>query len=313
MPSGFYALNEERACLILSGEDVRNFLQGMISNDIERLSARAALYAGFLTAQGRFLHDIFIAELADGRIAVDGEAERLDDLKRRLTMYKLRAKVAIADGRDSLAVVVLWGDDVFMPFELPAEPGAAKPIEDGVVFVDPRLGALGCRAMMPRSRVAAILEAAGYSQGPFDEYCRLRLSLGVPEGSKDMPVEKALVLESGFEELNGVDFKKGCYIGQELTARMKYRALVKKRLFPVEMDGPAPAAGTPVTFGGEEVGELRNVKNGVGLALLKLDAVEAALAQNKPLNAAGVALRPHRPAWFATAAGPHSTPRDTDR
>ncbi|HEY6336136.1 MAG TPA: folate-binding protein [Alphaproteobacteria bacterium] len=302
MPNRFYALNEERACLILTGGDVREFLQGMVSNDIEKLSPSHALYAGFLTAQGRFLHDLFIAELADGAIVLDGEAGRLDDLKRRLTMYKLRANVTIADARETLAVAVLWGGDVFQPVGLSAEPNAARAFEGGVVFVDPRLASLGCRAMLPRSKLAAALEAAGFALAPFDGYCRLRLSLGVPEGSKDMPVEKALLLESGFEELNGVDFEKGCYIGQELTARMKYRALVKKRLFPVEIDGPAPAPGTPVIFGGEDVGELRRAQDGVGLALLKLDAVEAALAQEKPLMAADAIIRPRKPAWFASAA-----------
>jgi folate-binding protein YgfZ len=302
MPSRFYVLNEERACLILTGADVRDFLQGMVSNDIDKLSASHSLFAGFLTAQGRFLHDLFIAEMAGGAIVLDGEAGRLDDLKRRLTIYKLRAKVAIADARETLAIAVLWGDEVFQPFGLPPEPGTARTLEGGVVFVDPRLASLGCRAAMPRSRMAAILETHGFARAALDDYCRLRLSLGVPEGSKDMPVEKALLLENGFEELNGVDFKKGCYVGQELTARMKYRALVKKRLFPVEIDGPAPAPGTPVNFGDEEVGELRSVRDGIGLALLKLDAVEAALADGKPLTAAGAVIRPKRPAWFASNA-----------
>jgi folate-binding protein YgfZ len=295
-----YALNEERACLTVAGEEARSFLQGLVTNDVDKATRSRAIYAGFLTAQGRFLHDLFIAELPEGgTLALDGEAARLDDLKRRLTLYKLRAKATIADARDSLAVAVLWGEDAAKALGLAAEPGAARALGDGTVFVDPRLAALGVRAILPRGTAAATLEAAGFTAALLAEHRRLRLSLGVPEGSGDLPVEKALLLENGFEELNGVDFKKGCYIGQELTARMKYRALTKKRLVPVTIEGPAPAPGTAIMSGEEEVGELRSALDGAGLALLKLDAIEAAETSAAPLTAGNATLRPRRPAWLA--------------
>ena len=124
-------------------------------------------------------------------------------------------------------------------------------------------------------------------------YDRLRLSLGVPDGSRDLTIEKAILLESGFDELNGVDWQKGCYIGQELTARTKYRALIKKRLMPVTVDGPLPPPGTPVMAGDQEAGEMRSGRDGVGLALLRLEAV----TESKPLTAAGAKLTPQKPAW----------------
>lgn len=305
MTAHFYALNGERACLTLLGEDARGFLQGMVSNDIDKVSASRALYAGLFTAQGRFIHDLFIARLPAGdALVLDGEAARLDDLKRRLTLYKLRAKVTIADARDSLAVAVLWGEEVITALALPAEAGAARTWGGGVVFVDPRLRALGCRAILPRETSAITLEEAGFVAAPLTKHQRLRASLGVPEGSRDMPVEKALPLESGFEELNGIDFKKGCYIGQELTARMKHRALVKKRLLPVEIEGPLPEPGTPVMLGEEEAGEMRSGqmdsgKRGIGLALLKLEAIEAAEASRQPLLAGTTRLHPQKPAWLS--------------
>lgn len=302
MANRSYAFDPERACLIVAGEEARGFLQGMISNDIEKAAAGRALYAAFLTAQGRFLHDLFIARLEDGghagALALDGEARRLDDLKRRLTMYKLRAKATIADAREELAVAVLWGEAVPAALGLPAETGAARALGGGIVFVDPRLAALGCRAILPRESAAAALERAGFAAAPLAEHERRRRALGVPEGSRDLPVEKALPLENGFEELNGVDFKKGCYVGQELTARMKYRALVKKRLFPVTIEGPLPEPGTPVMLGETEVGEMRSAADGVGLALLKLDAVEAAGAKGAPLTAARAVLHPTKPDWL---------------
>ena len=298
MADRFFALNADRACLLLTGEDARAFLQGMVSNDVDRLTTGHAVYAGFLTAQGRFLHDLFIVALPNGAIILDCESNRLDDLKRRLTMYKLRAKVIITDARETFSVVLLWGQDAPDALGLPLEPGAVAALNGGVVFVDPRLVQLGCRAIVPRVAAADALKLAGFAPAPLEDHQRIRLSLGVPEGSRDMPVEKALPLESGFEELNGVDFKKGCYVGQELTARMKFRALVKKRLFPVEIEGPVPSPGTLVMQGDEEAGELRSVLDGIGLALLKLDAVEAALSHGTSLVAAGAIVRPKKPAWF---------------
>jgi len=298
-----YTLNPERACLVAGGEEVRPFLQGLLSNDLDKVKADRAIYAALLNAQGRFLHDLFIAEMPQGlhrgALVLDGEAGRLDDLERRLTMYRLRAKVTIADAREELSVALLWGEGASQALVLESERGTARALEGGVAFVDPRLAALGCRAILPRAGARATLERLGFVARPLAEHRRLRLSLGVAEGSADMPVEEALVLESGFEELGGVDFKKGCFIGQEVTARMKYRSLVKKRLLPVELEGTPPPVGTPVTLGGAEVGELRSTANGVGLALLRLEAVEAAAAKGEPLAAGEATLRPLRPSWLA--------------
>ncbi len=185
-----------------------------------------------------------------------------------------------------------------LPSGFAAERGAARAAFGGSVFVDPRLAALGCRAILPCQGTAA-LAAAGFAEGALAEHRRLRLSLGVAEGSAELPAEQALLLENGFEELDGVDFNKGCYIGQEVTARMKYRALVKKRLLPVAIEGPEPAPGTPVLLGGAEVGELRAIASGIGLALLKLEAVAAAAAKGESLRAGQAVLRPGRPAWLA--------------
>jgi folate-binding protein YgfZ len=126
-------------------------------------------------------------------------------------------------------------------------------------------------------------------------YDALRLPLGVPDGSRDLQVEKALLLENGFDELNGVDWKKGCYMGQELTARTKYRALIKKRLFPVRIEGALPDPGTPVVRDGEEVGELRSGTGDRALAMLRLDAVRG---NGPPLTAGGARLLPETPPWM---------------
>jgi folate-binding protein YgfZ len=221
---------------------------------------------------------------------LDCEAARLADLKRRLSLYRLRAEVAL-DERPDLAVAAVVGPGTL---DLPAEPGAAQALDDGVAFTDPRLAALGARVILPRRKIRAALSERGARETDFAAYDRLRLSLGVPDGSRDLVLDKSILLESGFDELNGVDWQKGCYIGQELTARTKYRGLIKKRLFPVRFDGPAPASGAILTLDGREAGEMRSSRDGIGLALLRLEAVEA----GQSLTAGDATLAPITPDWM---------------
>ena len=288
------ALLSDRAALEVAGEDRRAFLQGLISNDIEKVAADRAVYAALLTAQGKYLHDFFIAAIGDA-FYLDAEAARLADLKRRLGLYKLRAKVALGENGDRYVIAAAFGGDVLALLGLPAQPGAAAAFAGGLAYVDPRLKELGARLLLPRGAGLAPLESAGFERVEESVYDRLRLSLGVPDGSRDLAVEKAILLESGFEELNGVDWQKGCYVGQELTARTKYRALIKKRLVPVAIEGPLPEPGTPVMQGDKEAGELRSGRDGLALALLRLDALED--AAGAPLTAAGARLVPKKPAW----------------
>ncbi len=279
-----------RGLLRIDGPDQRTFLQGLISNDVTRVTAERALYGSLLTAQGRYLHDFILAELA-GALLLDAEAGRLDDLKRRLSLYKLRSKVTIAPAPD-LAVAVAWGSGAAAALGLPEEAGAARPFAGGLAVVDPRLPGLGVRLILPAASLAEGLAATGLPAGDLADYDLLRLALGVPDGSRDLPVEKAILLENGFDELNGIDWKKGCYIGQELTARTKYRGLVKKRLLPVEVEGELPAPGTPILHGAEEVGEIRSGRGNRALALLRLEAAD------RELVAGAARLTAQRPEWL---------------
>jgi tRNA-modifying protein YgfZ len=273
---------DDRVVLHLTGDDARNFLQGLITNDIVAATPEHAIYAALLSAQGKYLHDFFIVQAGDGFL-IDAEVARLDDLLRRLNLYKLRAKVTI--GRTDLAVAALIGDGAVDALGLARERGAAKPLDGGVAFVDPRLVEAGARIIAP----AAALPR--FDAGTRAEYDAMRLRLGLPDGTRDLLPDKSFILENGFEELAGVDFEKGCYVGQEVTARMKHRALVRKRLVPVAIDGPAPAPGTPVTRDGVEVGEIRSALDGQGLALIRTDAV------GSQLNAGSTAVTPRKPAW----------------
>lgn len=283
---------ESRGLVRIEGPDARAFLQGIVSNDVDKVSPARAIYAALLTPQGKYLYDFFIAELG-GVLIVDCESARREDLVRRLARYKLRSKVAIEAAAPELAVALVYGADALAAVELPPERGAAKALAGGVVYTDPRLAEIGARAILPRASAASVVGAALRPGSPAD-YDKRRIRLGLPDGSRDLEIEKSLLLENGFDELGGVDWDKGCYMGQELTARTHYRALVKKRLVPVDIEGPPPAPGTPILGDGAEAGVMRSSSDGMGLALLKREALDGA----QSLTAGAAKLAPRVPAWL---------------
>jgi hypothetical protein len=290
MPQAKFVDLEDRGILAVAGPDRSSFLQGLVSNDVMRVAPDRAVYAALLTPQGKYLHDFIMIE-HDGEIWLDTEAARLADLRRRLLLYRLRAKIELIE-RPDLAVAAVFGGDAPAACGLPAEPGAAVACEAGAAVVDPRLADLGCRLIVERGQLGLYRDR--FDAADFAAYDRHRLALGIPDGSRDLVPDKSILLEAGFDELHGVDWQKGCYMGQELTARTKYRGLIKKRLFPVKIVGTAGEPGTMVTLDGKDAGELRSARDGAGLALLRLDAVEAGGA----LCAGGAMLTPARPAWM---------------
>ncbi|MEK0083761.1 YgfZ/GcvT domain-containing protein [Benzoatithermus flavus] len=294
-----------RSVVRLVGEDTRGFLQGLVSNDINLLATSRSLYAALLTPQGKYLFDFLLHEAADGAVLLDGERERLPALIQRLSMYRLRAKVAIEDASAGKAVLAVLGREAAGIFDLPPQAGAARVEGDAVLAVDPRTAELGVRVVLPRADLDGFVAAHGLAPAPFAAYDHLRLELGVPDGSRDLVVEKSILLESGFEELHGVSFTKGCFVGQELTARTKHRGLVKKRLVPVRIEGPVPAPGTPVFRGGRDAGEMRSAlqeagpgSGAIGLALLRLEQLGPDAAATGPLVAGDAVLIPAPPPWL---------------
>ncbi len=293
MASAYVTLSD-RGVVALRGSETRAFLQGIVSNDVSRVTPAQAIYAALLTPQGKFLFDFFIAEHA-GDLLLEVERARLPQLVQRLVMYRLRSKVEIEDASERFAVTALFGDDIAGKLDLDAAPGTCRALAGGLAFIDPRLATLGARALLPGGQVEATFQALGLEPGSPEAYEELRLRQGVPDGSRDLVVDKSTLMESGFDELHGVDFKKGCFVGQELTARMKYRGLVRKRLMPVILKGPTPEPGKPILLDGREAGEMRSATNGRGLALIRLEHL--AKAEGKPLLAGDTEVVPERPEW----------------
>ncbi len=266
LANGFVNL-PNRGVLRLSGVDRIAFLQGLVSNDV---TGAHPVYSCLLTPQGKFLHDFFL--IPDGEsLLIDCEADRRDDLLRRLKTYRLRSKVDIVDESDLYRAYAVFG----------SEP------PPGIVYDDPRSADLG-RRVLTNAPITGI-------EIPFDAYDRLRIALGAPDGSRDMEVGKAILLENNIDLFNGIAWDKGCYMGQELTARTRYRGLVKKRLMPVRIDGASPAIGAPLIENGVEIGEMRTRAGDLGLALIKLEVAR----QHRAIAVDGAQLRVELPAMLA--------------
>lgn len=284
---------DDRGLIKVGGPEAVPFLQGLISNDITKVTPKRAIYAALLTPQGKFLHDFFITAEGDG-VLLDCEAERRTDLFTRLRRYKLRSKVELADVTDDWAVLAAWGEGSQEAMGLTAEPGAAAPYgSGGVAYTDPRHAGLGARLVVPSSEKNTLPPAL--EPADRQDYERLRLSLGIPSGPEDLPVERAFLLESGFDELHGIDWQKGCYVGQEVTARTKYRGLLRRRVVPVTIEGGPPADDKRIWADGKDVGELRSHSDGQGLALVRLETI----AKGQQLTCGDADLTPHVPDWWA--------------
>ncbi len=279
-----FSLVPHRSVIAIGGPDRVEFLQGLISNDTTKVAPGRAIWAALLTPQGRFLNDMFVADGGEGTLLLETERERAAALAKKLSLYKLRSKVTVEDRGAALEVAVAYGPDA----------ASVLPIAGAIAFVDPRLGDLGVRVIAPTGTAAQLLQSLGFSAAPSQSYDELRIGLGVPDGSRDLVVEKALLLENGFDELNGVDWQKGCYMGQELTARTKYRALIRKRLFPVTVEGALPEPGATVRLGDQEVGELRSGVGTHALAMLRVDVARS----GQTLSAGDSRLVAEIPHWM---------------
>ena len=294
-----------RGVIEIGGEDRVTFLQGLVSNDVAAAAPGKAVWTALLTPQGKWLADFFIlanggppdagvpdggapvgslhdaslhdrvpdGRLTDGgraakdRLLLDCERAQVAMLLTRLGRFRLRSKVTVT-ARDDLAVFVAWN--------------GAPPVAQ-IAAPDPRLPDAGWRLL------SATPLHTNATAADWDLH---RLHLGLPDGSADMEAEKTVLLEAGFDELSGVAWDKGCYMGQELTARTKYRGLVKRRLVPVAVDGPLPAPGTPVLRDGTEVGTMRSGRDALGLAALRLEALHG------DLTCGGARLTPRIPGWM---------------
>jgi len=260
-----------RGVIGVSGHDRVAFLNGLVSNDVTKAAHGQAVWAAMLTPQGRYFADFFII-FDEDRLLLDAARDQIPEMLKRLSRFRLRADVQLEDLSEALHVHASWNG---MPPEVP------------LTAPDPRLPQAGYRLLSE-----TVLDENGTAAA----YAAHRIPLGLPDGPPDLEPDKTLLLEAGFDELNGVDWQKGCYMGQELTARTKYRGLVKRRLIPVSLEAAAPPPGTPILAEGTEVGTIRGSAGALALAMLRTDAL------TKPLIAGPSLVTPIPPAWMKLPA-----------
>jgi tRNA-modifying protein YgfZ len=276
----------DRGVVKVVGDDARDFLHGLLSANILTLAPGAARYGALLSPQGKIIAD-FIAAAGPagdgGGFFLDVPRALTKPLVDKLNLYKLRSRVMVEDLSEILGVLAAWDGSGTAAF--------------GLTYADPRLPALGLRVMIPPHRAADAAASLGATLVEADEYDALRIALGVPRGGVDFRYGDAFPHEADMDQLGGVDFTKGCYVGQEVVSRMEHRGIARTRTVPVRYDGAPPPAGAAVTAGERQIGTMGSAAAGHGLALLRLDRVADALSRGDVFLAGGVPVRPIKPDW----------------
>jgi len=275
----------------VAGDGARNFLHGLVTADILNLTPGTARFCALLTPQGKIVADFIVTEAPaenGGGFFLDVPRALCTALVAKLNIYKLRAKVIVEDLSAVLGVLAAWDGSG-------TTKGGATGL--GLSYGDPRLPALGQRVMLPPHLAAGAAAELGATLIDAGQYEAHRLALGVPQGGLDFSYGDAFPHEADMDQLGGVDFAKGCYVGQEVVSRMEHRGTARSRAVPVRYDGAAPAAGAAVTAGGRQVGTIGSAAAGRAVALLRLDRVAEAMSRLEPLAADGVPIHLVKPDW----------------
>lgn len=266
---------DDRGVVSVTGPDAEKLLQNIITADMDWLAEKPAIHAALLIPQGKMMFEFFVVKAGDG-FRLETSRAKAADLVKRLGLYKLRANVVIADDSAGYEVLAAWGE-------------AAPQVDGAIVYADPRLPALGWRIIAPRGAVTPTAEAADYHEH--------RIGLGVPEAEKDYPLGDAYPHEALLDQLGGVSFKKGCYVGQEVVSRMQHRGTARKRVVRVVAASALPAPGAEIGDGETVVGTLGSVAGHEGLALVRLDRAAEVMAKGHRLAAGPVAIEIEVPPW----------------
>ncbi len=260
MTDKFLMILPDRSCLRITGADKKQFLQGLITNDIELLSSDASIYACFLTPQGRFVLDFFVVQMPqDDAYWIEGPSHLLDSFMMQLKLYKLRSDVQIEKVTNAQVGVSLSEKSI-------------SALPNAFSYRDPRFSDLGFRFIMPSS---VPIEQIG-SLDQYEDHC---LSYGIPQTERDLVPNQTYILEAHLDKLNGVSFDKGCYLGQELTARMKYRGLLKRALYPFKIVKGEPQIGCELIKDGKEIGKVTNLSTHFGMAFVTISEVQKILVE----------------------------------
>jgi tRNA-modifying protein YgfZ len=276
----------DRGVVKVAGDEAQTFLHGLLSANILTLTPGIARFSALLSPQGKIVADFIVTEAPardGGGFFLDVPRALAKPLVDKLNLYKLRSHVLVEDLSEILGILAAWDGN-----------GAVK---FGLEYADPRLPALGLRTMVAPHRAADAAASLGAILVDANEYEAHRIALGIPRGGIDFHYGDAFPHEADMDQLGGVDFAKGCYVGQEVVSRMEHRGIARTRSVPIRYDGAAPEAGTAITADERQIGTMGSAAAGRGIALLRLDRVADALSRGEAFLAGGVPIRPVKPDW----------------
>ncbi len=289
MTQSSYVHLPSRKIFEVKGLDRSSYLQGLITNDIKKVSEKASIYAALLTPQGKFLADFFIYSDSE-RFLLETHEIYASSLLKRLKLYKLRSKVEIEDVSNQFHVVALL-DPSPSHFEDIHTPGATFQVPFGSCTVDPRHASLGLRCLLAHGREEGLVAQFLATPVSYKVYEERRIKLTVPSSEKDLEVEKSIIQEYRFQDLNALDWAKGCYVGQELMARIHYRGLIRKTLFTLALEGERPEIREEIFFNDKAVGYALSSSGKYVLAYLRIEYAKEAWEMNQPFETKKAHLR----------------------
>ena len=269
METDYYFINNDTRFMYISGDDRKDFLQGLITNDINACNKINPIYSCLLSPQGKFLADFFVIEL-DGSYLIEIHNQFFDNILQKLHLYKLKSKVIIAENNSYLSCVLFINKKIAVPNHL-------------ISFQDPRNNNIGIRYILNIDNSSS-LEKLGFTLVDINYYKEILMKNLIPYSPDDLIVNKSLLLENNFQNINAISWDKGCYVGQEITARMKYRALLKKKIYTLEIISGSTQVGEKITINDISLGEIISITNKFAIAMLKIDAANVIIKKDNGID-----------------------------
>ena len=280
MTTSKYISLENSAFFEISGAEKNTFLQGLITNDINKCTENKSIYSAFLSPQGKFIADFFIINLGKSFL-FETRTQFLENIINKINFYKLRADIEVKNINNYESFAIYTRDDLYHELKL---PGELKKIEKGFVFVDPRKSEMGLKAIIEKDKISDFFLQHSLSKDSFKDYNQKRIENFIPDSLLDLEINKSVLLEYNFDSINAIDWNKGCYVGQEITARMKYRALLKKSLTKISIIDGNVKPHDDIFFDKRSIGSVSSVSKDIGLAILRIDDAKNAFTNDKILE-----------------------------
>ena len=270
MKTEYYFINNDTRFINIAGDDRQEFLQGLITNDINACNRNNPIYSCILSPQGKFLADFFVIEL-DGSYLIEIHNRFFDNILQKLQLYKLKSKVIISENNSYLSCVVLFiNKKIALPNHL-------------ISYQDPRNNNIGIRYILNTDNSSS-LKKLGFTPVDINYYKEILMKNLIPYSPDDLIVNKSLLLENNFQNINAISWDKGCYVGQEITARMKYRALLKKKIYTLEIISGSIQVGEKITINDISIGEIISITNKFTIAMLKIDTANAVIKKDNVID-----------------------------